>query len=215
MKLHITKRQKPIAALLFLSLITLILATWVAASGTMGDVEKTVFRVINAWPNALRLPFLVVTYSGSVYALGALTLLLIWRGYPRLALRIFAGGVTVFMVTQAMKLAVQRPRPGGLIDNVHVREKLIAGFGFPSTHTAMTTVMALLLVVWLPYKWRWLAVLWIVMVGLSRIYLGVHAPLDVVGGFAAGVFVVCLSLLVHGKLTFVRKITGLKLSDKS
>lgn len=120
----------------------------------------------------------------------------------------------MFVLTQLLKVLVARPRPYLAMADVVQREKLISGYGFPSTHTAMVTVMALLLAIWLPHKWRWLVVLWIVLVGISRVYLGVHAPLDVVGGFAAGVLVVSTSLLLHGKLAFVRNITHLKLTDK-
>lgn len=192
----------------------LLWSTWRAASHTFSPLELSIFHTINDWPNVWRIPLLFVTYSGTVYMMAALTLFLIWRQYPRLALRVFCGGVTVFALTQLLKQVVARPRPYVVLAHVIQREKLIAGYGFPSTHTALATVMALLLVFWLPHKWRWFAVGWIVLVGISRIYLGVHAPLDVVGGFAAGLLVVCVSLLLHGKLDFVRNITHLPLTNK-
>ncbi len=206
--------RKHIIALAVVSASVLAWSTLVASSRSFGELEVSVFNVINNWPDYWRIPFLIITYSGTVYMMAALTLFTIWRGYPRLGLRIFCGSVSAFMLTQILKLLVERPRPYDALTNVTVREKLSAGFGFPSTHTAMATVMALLLVIYLPQKWRWLAVAWIVLVGLSRIYLGVHAPLDVVGGFSAGILVVSISLLLTGKLEFVRNITHLKLTDK-
>lgn len=206
-------KPKPVLFLLFMSGLLLVWATRVGAGQTIGTMEQHIFYPINGWPDILRWPFLLITYTGSIYMMASLVLYLIWRGYPRLALRIFAGGCVVFLLTLVMKMLVHRPRPFVLLANIQVRERLVAGYGFPSTHTAMATVMALLLVIWLPHKWRWLAVAWIILVGISRMYLGVHAPLDIVGGFVAGVFVVCLSLLVHNKLKFVRNITHMKLSD--
>lgn len=206
-------RRTSLLLLLAGSSLLFLWSLWLAANQTMGSLEQTVFHTINSWPNVLRLPFLVITYSGTVYMMGAVVLLLIWRRYFRLALRVFLGVGAAFLATQAVKLMVQRPRPYDLLSGVYVRERLAAGFGYPSTHTAVATVMALLLVIWLPHKWRWLAVAWIVLVGLSRIYLGVHAPLDIVGGFSIGVMIVVLSLLIPNKLMFVRKITRMKLSD--
>lgn len=188
--------------------------TWLASSKSFSGTERSIFYTINNWPNYWRLPFLIITYSGTIYMMATIVLFLIWRGYPRLALRIFSGGIAVFVLTQVMKVLVARPRPYKVLSDVIIRERLSPGLGYPSTHTAMATVMALLLLVWLPHKWRWIAVGWILLVALSRLYLGVHAPLDVVGGFAAGVFVVSCSLLLHNKLVFVRKITHMKLTDK-
>lgn len=206
--------KKIVAALAVLSVITLLLLTWIVRSQTFPDFEMPIFYAINSWPDHWRIPFLIITYSGTVYMMALLTLFLLWRKYYRLALRIFCGGVVAIVLTQAVKYIVERPRPYIVFTETIQREKLLVGYGFPSTHTAVVTVMALLLMVWLPQKWRWIPIVWIVLIGLSRIYLGVHAPLDVVGGFAAGVLVVTVSLLLKGKLTFVRNITHLKLSDK-
>jgi undecaprenyl-diphosphatase len=209
-----SEKRRLIIILAVVSAALLVCSTALALNHTFSTLEKSIFYTINSWPNSWRLPFWLITYTGTIYMMAALTLFMIWRGYSRLALRIFCGGVAVFLLTQALKLIVERPRPYSVLSDVMVRERLSPGFGFPSTHTAMATVMALLLLVWLPHKWRWVVVLWIVLVGLSRLYLGVHAPLDVVGGFAAGVLVVSVSLLLHNKLTFVRNITHMKLTDK-
>ena len=206
--------RKYIISLTVASASLLIWSTWLASSQNFSELERSLFHGVNSWPDYWRIPFLIITYSGTVYMMAALTLFAIWRGYPRLSLRIFCGGVSALVLTQLLKLLVERPRPSVAFSSVIVREKLLTGFGFPSTHTAMATVMALLLLIWLPQKWRWFAVVWIVLLGLSRVYLGVHAPLDVVGGFAAGVMIVSISLLLHGKLAFVRNITHLKLTDK-
>ncbi len=90
-----------------------------------------------------------------------------------------------------------RPRPAELVQTIHQRDLFVSGLGFPSGHTALATVISLVLVPFLPRKWRWLPVVWIGLVGLSRVYLGVHAPLDIVGGFALGLAVVMSQKLLR------------------
>jgi membrane-associated phospholipid phosphatase len=70
----------------------------------------------------------------------------------------------------------------------------VSGLGFPSGHAmaAAAFSLALALLAW-PTRWRRpalaAAVAWTLLMGWSRVYLGVHWPSDVVGGWAAGVAV--------------------------
>src|SRR5690606_17980110 len=64
-------------------------------------------------------------------------------------------------------------------------------FSFPSGHAMGPATLAavVVLLAW-HTRWRWpvllLAALFTGMVGVSRMYLGVHYPSDVLGGWAAG-----------------------------
>ncbi len=64
-------------------------------------------------------------------------------------------------------------------------------FSFPSGHAmgSMTLVMTAILLAW-PSRWRWpvllLASAFAVLVGYSRVYLGVHFPSDILAGWMAG-----------------------------
>ena len=64
-------------------------------------------------------------------------------------------------------------------------------FSFPSGHAmgSMTLACVLVLLAW-PTRWRWWVAgamaLFVPMVGLSRVYLGVHWASDVAAGWAAG-----------------------------
>lgn len=72
---------------------------------------------------------------------------------------------------------------------------------FPSRHTAISFVMAL---PFLYYKSKWgipllLLAIW---VGLSRIYVGVHYPLDILGGIIVGI----VSLIISKQIVKFLKI---------
>jgi membrane-associated phospholipid phosphatase len=75
-------------------------------------------------------------------------------------------------------------------------------FSFPSGHAmgSMTLAWVCLLLAWRT-PWRWpvtiVAMLFTVIVGLSRVYLGVHYPSDILAGWtAASVWTVCCFLAV-------------------
>lgn len=98
--------------------------------------------------------------------------------------------VLVVLLNQVLKFVIQRPRP----DGISIAEA--SGFSFPSGHS-MAAMAFFGLLVWMVWhyekdrslKWGCCIAfsLIVVMVGVSRIYLGVHYASDVVAGF-------CLSL---------------------
>ncbi|MGL5515135.1 MAG: phosphatase PAP2 family protein, partial [Sporomusa sp.] len=100
-----------------------------------------------------------------------------------------------------LKHLFQRARP----DMFQVIQE--SGYSFPSGH-AMASVyfygMAAFLIMRTVAKWRWrlvvatLAVFLIIAIGISRIYLGVHYPSDVIAGYAAGSMwlAFCISFLM-------------------
>ena len=118
--------------------------------------------------------------------LGAAILVVVWLRKHRNALffAVSVGGAA--LLSYAMKFAFHRPRP-----ELWPRLVTEPGASFPSGHAMFSAALAaaLMFLAWrTPY--RWLAVvlgtLWTLVVGLSRLYLGVHYPTDVLVGWLAG-----------------------------
>lgn len=215
LKKHTKNKTPPVFAHLplIVGVVVLVATVFSVAPGLMLGWELVVFRFINNLSDSQRLIWLAITGFGSVFCLFALTLLLIARRYYRLAVRLFGLGVFTLVASELIKIVVARPRPALLIDHVHVRQMMI-GNGYPSSHTALATIMAITLVRVLPTRSRWVASVWIGLVAISRIYLGVHAPADVIGGVAVGTVIISVSDLTTDKIKRVTKITGLKLAKQ-
>lgn len=163
--------------------------------------------------------FIAITNLGGVSAVGFLTLIMvcvlwfkklqsvaIWFGSTMLI-----GGAAIPLL---FKFIVGRERP---------LQELIAetGFSFPSGHSSGTTVFFGLLVMmgmlYLKKSFQKAVLLvaslaWIGLVMYSRVYLGVHYPSDVLGGFCLGMALVNVSTgsylyFLNQKSAFCRKQT--------
>lgn len=79
------------------------------------------------------------------------------------------------------------PRPIGEPGIRSLRVQTAEGYSFPSGHTQNTTTLWTFFMVQFRRSWLYATGSMIILiVGLSRLYLGVHTPLDVVGGMIIG-----------------------------
>lgn len=91
------------------------------------------------------------------------------------------------LLVESLKMILQIPRPCLPCPGELCNPFCPATFSFPSGHTA--TITAIVTSIFLLLRKRQYFVLFIlpVLVGISRIVLRVHYPIDIVGGFAFGV----------------------------
>jgi membrane-associated phospholipid phosphatase len=189
-ELYIKGHYKWYIAGFVLALAVFAWATLVAHHRTMTGWEVQLFRSVNNWPENRQHIFVVISLlGGSVWTpVGVVIVTFIMKMY-RLCWRLAASVIAAYAFAFLAKHAVGRARPQELLQHIHVRATE-SGMGFPSGHATIAAVVSLTLLPYLPKKWRWIPPLWIVLVMLSRLYLGVHAPLDVLGGVCVGVIVV-------------------------
>ncbi len=127
---------------------------------------------------------------------------LVFKKYSTKGLLFFLvfAGLTVLLADRisvmAFKEVVQRYRPchnGEIGSLIHiVNDKCGGQFGFVSSHATNFFGLAVFFGSILSFKGKWIMpffLIWASIIGYSRIYLGVHYPLDVIGGALLGSFI--------------------------
>ena len=189
--------SRPFALLAMLAIF--VLAGLVGGAQNPFDiaVSDAMVEFRHRWPELTSLAA-IVTQVGSVYStlgLGLLAATVIGlRGRRGAALLLAATVVLERLSVDGLKLAIGRPRPD--LDLPFMP----ASASFPSGHSAnsMAVFVAIALIA-APPPWRRVALTVAIgasiVVGLTRVVLGVHWPTDVIGGWAWGLLAVGLALL--------------------
>ncbi len=171
---------------LILAVLLFIIVAAASRAAAMSPWEVSVFQAIYNLPDFLQPAFFIVTQTGSIHAAGLILLFYLFKKRNYIAAKLLLTTLLAYLVTGFAKDIWGRARPNELLIGVVNLDYTVRGPGFPSGHVAMATALALVVGHYLPKKYRWIVPVWIVGVGLSRVYLGVHAPLDIIGGFAIG-----------------------------
>ena len=157
---------------------------------------------------------LAVTTLGEETAFLVIGLIIFWCVDKRKGYYVMAVGFAGTMANQIMKLACRVPRPWVLDPNFSILEQArgaAAGYSFPSGHTQTAVgTFGCLAVSANKTWWRAVCVALAILVGFSRMYVGVHTPADVLAGAAmacAFVWLLKKPVLTGGekamKITFV------------
>jgi undecaprenyl-diphosphatase len=117
----------------------------------------------------------------------------------RLAAELLLAGAGTYLLAKVVKGIVPRGRPNGLLSDVVIRGAEAHGRGYISGHAATLTALAAVAWPWLGRRGRIAVVVLVGVVCLTRVYVGAHLPLDVVGGAALGLAVAGAVRLVLGR----------------
>ncbi len=136
-----------------------------------------------------------ISLMGSVVVLSGLTFLSIclfamWRDWPAVRQIAFAMGGAIVLDT-VLKWAVHRPRP----DEVYAHT-MPTSYSFPSGHALYSLTFYISIAIIMSRNSRanetraiWIvAVMMFALIGMSRIFLGVHYGSDVLGGYLVAAF---------------------------
>lgn len=167
------------------------------------DMET--FRAINVgWHSEILTAFFwVLSYTGLSQIQIAFCLLLARKPSTRRFVipSIATIAVTGLLFAQTIKKFVPRDRPSRLLIAIHQedwRDK-----SFPSGHTTTAFALATMIALMTMGTRRWwlgpVALVWAFLVGVSRVYRGVHWPTDALAGAAAGIFGSAILYLIFAK----------------
>ncbi|WP_010167856.1 phosphatase PAP2 family protein [Candidatus Epulonipiscium viviparus] len=148
---------------------------------------------------SIRTPFLNMlietgTFSAELIFLGAIIVALYWCVDKDFAYKLVFIVLVNALLTSCIKAIVRKPRPFELGIVRPLRVHTASGYSFPSGHTSTAASFwggaysliknkSMLIV----------AVIMTLFVGFTRLYLGVHFPIDVIGGILVGIISIIIA----------------------
>lgn len=170
-----------------------------------GALDRRVYEALYAGHRPALLPVArVFTFLGEPTVLigaGVVCALWLWHlGHRHLPLALVAIVGLGRALSEAQKLWIARVRP-----DLEPHLVVVKTSSFPSGHatSSMIFYLSLALVLTAGTRWRHLAaiaaILLSLLIGASRVMLGVHWPSDVIGGWAFGMLWVLLTLRLAGR----------------
>jgi undecaprenyl-diphosphatase len=137
------------------------------------------------------------TWSG-IWLLIALVLAIVWRR-PNVFLLVATAALTTHVVTSVLKVVFGRDRPPTVVLDPKPLLEVPTTSSFPSGHAATSFACAYVLSRLAPRLTPAVYTL-AVLISLSRVYVGVHYPLDVLAGAVLGTLVAIALLRLLGAL---------------
>jgi len=175
------------------------------------NLDAQIFLLVNHLQNkfldTLTLGTSLITEGGLLWLLTCFFILIFDRKDKKrkIILILITLLLNSWLVNIPLKLFFFRQRPFEVIEGAKVLGKIWENSSFPSGHVA-ASVAALLIIFYL-FKLRknWLiffSIIFILLLGFSRIYVGMHYPSDVLGGIIIGLISVIPVIWLDKQLIF-------------
>ena len=209
------KKKTPLSPLIILMIIGLagfaVLAYFVVMEGELPFDDPIRHTFYSARQPGLNTLAELVTYAGQWPTIVVICLLLLIYPKTRSAYGIPAtmAAILTQLLEKTIKNIVCRPRPD---ISLHLVEQ--GGYSFPSGHSitsmAVYLLLFILIMAYMKSGGKKTALLIITLflsfgVGISRIYVGVHFPSDVLAGWFGGLMMIAVVLLIRDNTKIGRK----------
>lgn len=178
----------PPPSFFLLGAAVLVFTWWFASQPELSTWEAEIFGLVNDLPDVSVVTWPIMQAgAGWFIPVAALAALAVWRS-PTISVKVLAAGSVAWLAARSIKEIVRRGRPQDFLPDALLRPEL-GGLGFISGHTAVAFALASIVSHHVERTGRWIAYAVAATVGLLRMHVGAHLPLDVVGGAIVGVFV--------------------------
>lgn len=194
------KNSKKTQIVIIINCLAIFFALWLMVEmGHASLIDDPVRNAIISMRTGWLTPIMkAITYMGNWQFITAVCIILLAFRKTRLAygVPLSIGAIFVSTANKGIKALVMRPRPD--IDMFLIEQ---GGWSFPSGH-AITSMFFYGMAIWLIRKkiknrtaaniMTLLLAIPMVFVGISRIYLGVHYPTDVMAGWCLGILAIVI-----------------------
>jgi undecaprenyl-diphosphatase len=160
---------------------------WPHALSRLYDREADITRSCNRWGarRTVQRFFATVSRLGDGMFWYALMAVVALAGHPLAALHMGLTALAAFVLYRWLKRWTRRPRPCAGCRGVVALSAPLDEFSFPSGHTLHAVAFTAVALAYLPVL-TWLLLPFTLLVGLSRVVLGLHYPSDVLAATVIG-----------------------------
>lgn len=180
-----TVLRRPAATAALAMVVFVALAALVRGLG-VGDWERSITRSVFEWPDAFAVVLRPAMELGNRLVAVVVAIVVGWRRGIRAGVTVCAGALAAWVVATVGKGIVGRPRISAVALGAPARDAVHSA-SFPSSHVAVAVAVAVGVALVGVGRPRWALLPVALLTGVARMWVGVHLPLDLVGGALVGV----------------------------